>query len=115
MLQEGKVLQELIMEATDAFKIHYDGRKDDPYCYRWTIYTGILAADCKVGDKVVVQDGDNLYSTVQLSDGKEVALRIWGIEEFNKSFQEGKKGQNIGLVFRKSALPKANVKIYKAE
>lgn len=102
------------MEAQDAMKIYYDGRDNDPYCYRWNIYIGILVADCKIGDKVVVKDGDNLYSTV-LSEGKEYPLRIHGIEQFNKSFQEGKVGMHVGLVFRKSGLPKANVAIYKAE
>lgn len=68
------------------------------------IYTGILATDCKIGDKVVVVDGDNLYP-----------LRIWAIEQFNKSLQEGATGLEIGLVFRNSELPKTNVKIYKAE
>jgi len=43
-------MQELIMEAADAFKIYYDGRTDDRHCFRWTIYTGTLLADCKVGD-----------------------------------------------------------------
>lgn len=103
------------MEAQDAFKIYYDGREKDPYCYRWHIYTGILAADCKIGDKVVVKHGDNLYSTVITSEGKEYPLRIHGIEQFNKTLQEGKTGLHVGLVFRKSGLPKDKVMIYKAE
>ncbi len=103
------------MEAQDAFKIYYYGRTNDDYCYRWTIYTGILTADCKVGDKVVVKDGDNLYFTVKTSDGEEFPLRIHGIEQFAKTLQEGTVGMHVGLVFRKSGLPKTNVVIYKAE
>jgi len=102
------------MEAQDAFKIYYDGRKDDPYCYRWTIYTGVLSAECRVGDKVVVKHGDNLYSTLKRED-KEYPIRIWAIEQFNKSLQEGTVGLEVGLVFRHSTLPKDKVTIYKAE
>lgn len=100
------MLQELIMEATDAFKIYYDGRTEDKHCFRWTIYTGVLSADCKVGEKVVVTYGDNQYP-----------VRIWGIEQFNKTLQEGKTGLEVGICFsyHHPELPKGNVTIYKAE
>ncbi len=102
------------MEAQNAVKIYYDGRKNDPNCYRWNIYFGVLVADCKIGDKVIVQHGDDLYSTVISHSGKKYPLRIWAIEQFNKSFQEGTAGLEVGLVFRKSKLPEDKVKIYKA-
>lgn len=108
------MLQELIMASDRAMKIYYDGRKDDPNCYRWNIYIGVLAADCKVGDKVIIQHGDDLYSTVTTHNGKEYPLRIEAIEQFNKSFQEGTAGLEVCLVFRKSKLPEDKVKIYKA-
>ena len=94
------------MEAQDAFKIYYDGRTNDKHCFRWTIYTGVLSTDCKIGDKVVVVDGDNQYPVI-----------IFGIEQFNKNLQKGKIGDNVGLAFsyHHPELPKANVKIYKAE
>lgn len=105
-MREGEMLQTLIMEAQDAFKIYYDGRTNDKDCFRTTIYTGVLSADCRVGEEVVVAYGDNQYP-----------VRILDIAQFNKSLQEGVAGLHVGLVFshRHPELPKANVLIYKAK
>jgi len=54
---------------------------------------------------VVVVHGDNQYPA-----------RIWGLEQFNKTLQEGKTGLDVGMCFsyHHPELPKANVSIYKA-
>lgn len=109
-------MQELLMEAEQAYKIYFDGRTDDPHCFKWTIYVGKLLADCKVGDMVVVTHGGNQYPA-----------RIWGLEQFNKPLHEGKAGLGVGICFSNhhpelpaashgdNLYPRANgISIYKA-
>lgn len=92
------------MEVQHVIKVYYDGRTDDPNCYRWTICCGVVVSDCKIGDNVVARCGDDQYPS-----------RIWGIEQFNRPLQEASAGLDVGLTFRNSGLPKdGNLTIYKS-
>ena len=81
-------MRELITEVQWATKIYYDGRRNDAYCLRGTVYTGKLLANCKAGDKVVIIQGDTQYPG-----------RIWAVEIFNKVLDKGEAGQEVALFF----------------